>query len=131
MIIGNMECSDATVSEPLTQMPPDFAGKMRIIQEKLKYVMCEVDFYEIAQMTEKTVVKYDWFGPASVGYYSADDLSNALDEACRMAGGVKDDKGRYVCMIPLTREMLEAAFKKFPPSITKEALERFVNLQKE
>ena len=128
MILGNMESS---ASESLTQMPPDFEEKVRIIQEKLKFVMCEVDCYEIARMTEKTALRYDWLGPVSAGYYSAEDLSNALDEACRMAMGVKDDRGHYVCMIPVTREMLEAAFEKFPPSISQEALERFIHSQSE
>ncbi len=113
--------------------PPDREAKRAIIEGKLKGIALEpgLTYDSILEMTEKPRIKMTNLGPVPEppAYFSAADLSGAIEEACRLAieqiqaaGGSEP--------IPLTVQMFEKAFEKVAPSISQEVLDQYSNFRR-
>lgn len=114
--------------------PPDREAKRAIIENKLKGIELEgITCEDILEMTERErVVRDPNVGVYSekAGYYSAADICGIIEEACRNALEIMQEKG-VTTPLPLTREMFEKAFKKTPPSISQELLDSYEHFRDE
>jgi ribosome biogenesis ATPase len=112
--------------------PPDMPAKKAIIESRLKGIELDgITTDEIAQMTQCERVVMTDIGEIveESAYYSAADICGIMEEACRFALE-QLEATRSSKPIPLTREMFEKAFKKRPPSISKEVLDTYNNFRK-
>lgn len=81
---------------------------------------------DIVSMADTSEVVETELGKINVkkGYYSGADISGIVEEACRLALETLE-KNNSTVVIPLSRAMFEEAFRKTPPSISVELLEKY------
>lgn len=111
--------------------PPDEEAKRAIIESKLSGIALDgITAAEVLDMSKGVTYKETALGmvAAQTAYYSAADLCGIIEEACRLALEKLQESGSTT-PIPLTRDMLERAFKKIPPSISQELLDEYNNFR--
>ena len=111
--------------------PPDEEAKRAIIESKLSGIALDgITAAEVLDMSKGVTYKETALGmvAAQTAYYSAADLCDIIEEACRLALEKLQESGSTT-PIPLTRDMLERAFKKIPPSISQELLDEYNNFR--
>ncbi len=105
--------------------PPDVTAKREIIAGKLSGIALDgITTEDILQMTEQS----SFVPGAKRAYYSAADLCGIIEEACRLALEKLQTNGSRA-PLPLTRDMFESAFRKIPPSIPEDLLEKYENFR--
>lgn len=107
--------------------PPDEAARAAIIKSKLEGIeLSGITVDEVVAMTDTDRPSLNGlsYRPVLGARYSAADLCGIIEEACRLTLE-KVQAQRLDRPLPVTRDAFETAFRKIPPSISPELLEKY------